>query len=381
VSHFTVTVCLAPESIVEHGAEFVGDPHKRITAAVEATLAPFDENMEVEPYRCYEDDDPNDCTAVWSIRNAAENHRNGTGVKPYEPHRIGWSSAWSKKTEDEQRAEFARAAEIELTFPQPMSWEFAARFSNEHYEYTERNEDGSWNTEYLHVDEDGRAYTWSTRNPQSMWDWWEIGGRWQRHFVSVPGVSRDLLVFGRAGTFGDNGRPRRADDSAIYCDGGPVELLDFARMRDEHAAEELKRYDRWAALVERFGVPEPWERLASLAEVKHITWDEARARYNSQPIIKAARSDPDPLTGFMGESPEAVFGTTREEFERIARAAAVPGYALVTLTGEWTAPGRMGWFGMSSDGPGERDAFKVQASKYLDELPRDAWVVQVDCHI
>lgn len=66
---------------------------------------------------------------------------------------------------------------------------------------------------------------------------------------------------------------------------------------------------------------------------------------------------------------------------RLERLNALPGYALITLDREWLAPGRMGWFGVSSDGPDEKAAFKVQANRYLDELPADAVIVQIDCHI
>jgi hypothetical protein len=64
-----------------------------------------------------------------------------------------------------------------------------------------------------------------------------------------------------------------------------------------------------------------------------------------------------------------------------ARRAAVPGYALVTLEREWVAPGRMGWFGMSSDGPGEKTGYHIAVNAYLDALDPNAYVVLVDCHI
>jgi hypothetical protein len=41
----------------------------------------------------------------------------------------------------------------------------------------------------------------------------------------------------------------------------------------------------------------------------------------------------------------------------------------------------VGWFGMSTDTEDSRIAYNTRANAYLDELPENAWVVVVDCHI
>jgi hypothetical protein len=53
----------------------------------------------------------------------------------------------------------------------------------------------------------------------------------------------------------------------------------------------------------------------------------------------------------------------------------------VTLDGEWVAPGEMGWWGMSSDGPGEREGYRIAVNKYIDSLSPKTWLVVLDCHI
>ena len=377
MSHFTVSVCLPGKVVDEVGGE----------RALADALAPFDENMSVEPYRSYEEGAPADYWWVGAVRRGAEHHREGTGLREHDPNALGYSSHGPvKETPEQQRAAFAEDAMWAERLGDNPSWaDVVAAYNEKYHPHTALAVPGEVDsseidTERLHVDEEsGRAYTWSTYNPESKWDWYSIGGRWQRHFISIPGADRDLLVFGQPGVFGDNGRPKLSDAGAMYCDGGLIELLDFAAMRDAAALEANRDYDKWLSLVDKFGHPEPWDRLCSLAELKEISWDEARSRYNGQALVKAARDME--LVGFFGPSVEAEFGTTREEYEAIKRAAAVPGYALITTSGEWVAPGRMGWFGMSSDGPGEADAFKVQASKYLDELPHGTWVIHVDCHI
>lgn len=65
----------------------------------------------------------------------------------------------------------------------------------------------------------------------------------------------------------------------------------------------------------------------------------------------------------------------------MAHLAAVPGYALITTEGEWIAPGRMGWWGMSSETADDRDQYRKQVNDYIDALPDSARLIAVDCHI
>lgn len=354
MSHFSTLICLPADTELAKLEDVIG-----------AVMERWDENREVEPYRDYEEGAPEDATAIWSVRTNAKHHREGTGVLPHDPNFLGWSSDRSKETADEQRAKFAQAAEVEATFPDVITWEFAARFTNEKYEYTPDH------SEYLHVDEDGRAYTWSTLNPERKWDYWRVGGRWRDHFIAAEWPDERLITTD-ADWDSPSERKRRG------CDGGPRGLLDFDAMRDLAAGRRVEAYDGWQTIVEKHGQPPAWRDLYGLVELGELDRDEARRRYNTHPAIVAARGAD--IAGW-GEGPEEMYGTTREEFIRLRHLEAVPGYALVTLDGEWIAPGRMGWFGMSTDEAGEREAYWIAANKYLEELDPDALVVCLDLHI
>jgi hypothetical protein len=389
MSHYPVTVCLTEGQITA----------TTIENALDAALDPFDENTLVAPYREYEEGGPEEFWWVGSVRHDRNNHQALLAVgaeqlvrdrladhhRPDYPLTDEMVQSAAARLQDHAAAEWAQGAEWADKLGEHPNWADVVRLYNEcHHLHNAVAliDDQELDIERLHYDgETGRAYTWSQYNPRSKWDWYVIGGRWQRHFLAMPNVHRDQLVFGQPGSIGDNGRPRRDDDGALYCDGGPLGLLDFTTMRNRAAERELARYDRWMALVAKYGAPEPAERIFSLEEVGELTHDEAQRRYWDQPVIKAAQARPNALIGMFGNPPEEMFGTTREEFEERARWAAVPGYALVTTTGEWTAPGRMGWFGMSSEGPDEQAAFAIAATKYIDSLPPTAWVIQVDCHI
>jgi len=111
MSHFTVVVCIE-------------DPER-----LEAALAPFDENREVEPYRDYEEGEPARFWAVGALRE-------GEGLNPDDA---------------------------------TLTWQQVADAYNERYRQDE---------DPMLVDESGRAYVVSTRNPDAKWDYWRIGGRW-----------------------------------------------------------------------------------------------------------------------------------------------------------------------------------------------------------
>lgn len=149
-------------------------------------------------------------------------------------------------------------------------------------------------------------------------------------------------------------------------------------MRDAAAREANARYDKWEAISAATPVAQSWSHFTGLVEVGEIDIKTARSQYHSQPRIAAAKAaDLENWDGCVVDE----FLPPREEYVAEARCGAVPAYALVTLDREWVAPGRMGWFGMSSDGPGERSGYRIAVNTYLDQLDPDTFLVVVDCHI
>lgn len=122
--------------------------------------------------------------------------------------------------------------------------------------------------------DDGRAYTMSTSNPEGLWDWWVIGGRWQRHFIGKPTVDRSALVFGRPGTGGERAdRPHRAETGGIRCDGGQLSLLDFDAMRDAAAVVASAEYDKWDTVCAATPDADSWPAFTKRVDAGEITID------------------------------------------------------------------------------------------------------------
>ena len=301
MSHFTVVVCIE-------------DPEQ-----LEAVLARFDENREVEPYRDYQDGAP---SAYWAVASLREHE----GLNPDDA---------------------------------TLTWAQVAEANNRRYD----------DEPLLLIDDEGRAYSMSERNPDAKWDWWAVGGRWNGYFSYRAEFARDV-IHGEPGLGSGKSAP-------LHCDGGPKRALDLAALRDEKAAEARKTYAEFHALIAGTPKAKSWASFRADLDAKRLTIEEARILYREQPAIQALdgtdfRWHNDPLDEFS--LPESLY------VER-QKARAVPGFATLTMDGRWMAPGRMGWFAMSTDTEDSRIGYWAAANAYIDSLPDDAYLVAVDCHI
>lgn len=362
-----------------------------VQAELEKRLAPFDENERVEPYRSFEDGAAEDFWFVSSVWRGATELAEGKEINfpddffadKVKADGRRYVSGYGHVTLAEYREavtnERTKDAKSAAALGEHPTWEDVVRVYNAHYHpgvpaVTDAPLEGD--DEGLHYDpETGRAYTWSTYNPQSKWDWWSIGGRWTGYF-RMKGQAPGILT-GRPGVFdnapGDMGEGIRAD-------GGPKGLIDIEAMRGDAAVKAHAEYDAWEKLSAQYPPAKSWEHFTGLVEVGELTIDQAREQYHAQPLIQASQ-EIEVLGGRWADDPVSRFLPTREEYVQAARNAAVPAYALLTLSGEWVAPGRMGWFGMSSDGPGEKAGYHVAVNKYLDEVPDNDLLVLLDLHI
>jgi hypothetical protein len=383
MSHFIVTVCLPSETI-----------DRDIDEVLKDVLTRWDENRRVEPYRSYKEGPASEYWWVRSMRDTAKDYADGTGIKPHDPDLLGWSSQRTKKTPDEQRerqrtdAEWAKRLGVdpESDGRVEVTWETVVKLYNECYhpgtEVALVGEESDDSERLFYDEESGRAYSMSTYNPESMWDWWVIGGRWRGDLHAKSGVDASCLYIAERHW----GEPPAADPVAdkwapnggLRCDGGPKYLLDISSVRDKAAAEANDRFDEWDRICAITPHADSWSHFIGLRDAGVIDIDEARRQYHDQPRVKAIRDSE--LLSWMDDAIEA-FGVGREEYVRLARLSAFPGYAVITLDRQWMAPGRMGWWGMSSDGPGEKEGYKVEANRYIDQLPDDTVIVQLDCHI
>jgi len=133
MSHYTVTIILPDKpKNPAHADEMISE-----------LVAPFDENVEVEPYKSHVDQVRSD----W---------------RTADPAKLGWPWSYVRRESQVDLDDLAAVAD----------W-----MSSEDEPY--------------YVDEKG-LYTMSTYNPQSKWDWWVVGGRWSG-FYPIEGGMADIV--------------------------------------------------------------------------------------------------------------------------------------------------------------------------------------------
>ena len=216
------------------------------------------------------------------------------------------------------------------------------------------------------IDGETRYGCWD--NPNSKWDWYQIGGRWSGLLRLKPGAE---------GEMGERSWANR--DEKIkpgFCDSALKKDIDFDAMRQTAADEAAESWDEAHEIIgDRTWLT--WEQVQSViteSDEAVDVWEKRRIFYNEQEALKAVRSKYD--NPFMNLDK---FLVPREEFVADARAAACTTFAFIK-DGEWYERGEMGWFAaVANEKP--RDEWSEQFARMIDELPEDVRVTIVDCHI
>lgn len=198
--------------------------------------------------------------------------------------------------------------------------ELLAEYAMESIENLEKYETlEKYAKEYYGYKERNGRYGYES-NPNAQWDWYVVGGRWKG---SIPLKS---------GGFVDSAKKSDIDIEALRVD---IEVYrDSIRL--------------WELIVEEQEVLTPDDRI-----ITEGNW------YGKDYFLKEYK-DKDSYAKAM-----SYFGT----------------YAVV-MDGVWYSKGKMGWFGMSDENKEEATAWSDNFFKnFIEDLPEDAYVTLVDCHI
>lgn len=203
--------------------------------------------------------------------------------------------------------------------------------------------------------EDGKVTKVIDRtNPNAQWDWWVIGGRWDK-FFAFKGIG--------PGVTGSRGAQ------------GPKSMIDFEKMRNSRAKEEGEMWDKVHGILSDHPPVRPWEAVRDALGMDKI--EEARLVYREQPGImalnKASMEDrtlPWSVDGFL---------VSREECTEAAALSAVTPFA-VLKDGTWYERGDMGWWACVSNEKDPKEWGK-QVQDLIEGLPDDTMMTIVDCHI
>lgn len=203
----------------------------------------------------------------------------------------------------------------------------------------EKNEEGVW----------GRL-----TNPNAKWDWYQVGGRWSGSLLTNSG---------------------ERVDSCKLSDLALTEMLDEAEKGANRWYDDFEEITK-----DKIFPPAPWKTFRG----DYDDIEEARAAYREYSAVTAVTTEEAQETlGFFFFDDVLSYSRYhnggREAYVSYKRNSALSSFALLK-EGAWIERGDMGWFGMVADEK-DPDAWQAQFTKALLDLPSDAWLTMVDCHI
>lgn len=215
--HYTVAVVTNKDDLIE----------------VERLLAPFDENIEVEPY-IYKTKEQ----IIKDFREGVENLK-----KDMEAYKKG------EYDTEKYRTYWLEENSGELTESVKKRLELYEKSDEEIYQWYRDGDDDD------HYDENGNEL--STYNPESKWDWYEVGGRWDGYFELKDGGKANSAKISEIDWNGnDETRKSLKRFWEVFVDGEPLKegekkpfsiegkdyYLDLYHTKEEYVRRASKTY-------------------------------------------------------------------------------------------------------------------------------------------
>lgn len=244
---------------------------------------------------------------------------------------------------------------------------------------------------YIRMDGDKLVQAIRRTNPNSKWDWYQLGGRWSGMLKLKPEYSEavghaaafkhrgkeipDTLLekihnIGRGNLSWMNAGEKLSRDEV---DTAPKYAIDFDRMVSDHLSRVVPK---WDAVQEVIDGREwlTWVEMREKYTGEGI--DETRKAFHDQPVVQDLQSDL--LKGhFMVDWGD--FKLSREEYIARESLSAVSTFALLK-DGEWREKGEMGWFGMASNEKDQID-WSNELLSIIEQLPEETQISIYDCHV
>lgn len=215
--------------------------------------------------------------------------------------------------------------------------------------------------------EDGKWVEYTTYNPDSKWDWYQLGGRWTGFLKLKEGAD---------GEVGEHSLVSERRAKPGYADAALKKDIDFEFMKNKAAEKASEWYDKVMNLIGHTEPNKPWSEFVEKVKNNEITIDEAREQYLAQPRLVEAKKHTEEL-GWFFEADE--FLQPKEQYVKTERDAAVSTFA-VLKDGVWYEKGKMGWWAVVHDEK-DQDVWNTKVSELLDTVDDDTLISIYDCHI
>ena len=224
-------------------------------------------------------------------------------------------------------------------------------------------------------------------NPNSKWDWYQLGGRWTGHFKLKTDANPEFSIKGTAGIMTSGAKEGYAD-TALKKD------IDITGMIAEAEVKAKERYEKVQALFPD-GIPAidiAWSTIIDAeGPYKDMDWDERRTIYREQESVKNWRKvTHDKADEFNNNSSgdersfyiwldQDEYQLSKEDYIKAAGMGSLSSYAVIK-DGKWYERGEMGWWGMASNEKDENE-WNKEFSQLIEELPDNTLLSLYDCHI
>lgn len=211
---------------------------------------------------------------------------------------------------------------------------------------------------------EGKVGYWE--NPNSEWDWWVLGGRWQ-----------GIIRLKEGATTGEKGRPglmTAPDKDSLNADSALVKDIDFEGMYNEAMGKAGTIYDSAMGIFGELPVHKSFGTILEETKQSHAEGTErsvirntARDLYQKQPrlVALATAREADPHLDISADD----FLISKDEYIAQAAQNRFSTYA-VLKDGEWTSKDSM-----------DEDEYRKFFKEMLEGLSEDTRLSIVDCHI
>jgi hypothetical protein len=259
-----------------------------------------------------------------------------------------------------------------------------------------------WSGGEYRQDENGDLIRYTTYNPDSRWDWYEIGGRWSGYFPVKKGTPQDAFEPSRV-HWSEKFQGENSVEADVVgtvkapdlTDSALKKYIDFGLMRKAAEIKALKLWEDFEEATKGTTSPGSWRDFAR--KIVGPAWDldstsdmseleregfnarveKARNEFGKEPFVIASRKLNiwgDAHTYFMLDAPDPKAAFIQRSINTSTTAFAI------LKDGEWIEKGKMGWFGFSTD-KFDEDEWDTKVNEFLDSLPDDTLITVVDCHI
>lgn len=327
---------------------------------IEEQLAPFDENLRVEEY----------------VRDIVS-----------QKEKDGFIEYYTDKLKTGEHA-------IGRNQPRPTSFVIADEYAvltikdgilYGSFESLYRKFGEQWNGSSWRKDSDGTWQEWTSYNPNSRWDWYQIGGRWAGYLRVREGVDPLVPNF----SWGYTNEEKLKVLAEPLADQALKGQVDFDYMRREARGKAEREYALFEKYFDVTQVPAHRSWRSILADHPNDGREVWTQLHDAQPLVQRwaelkalhGADESHELQALFARFFTSVddYAKPRDQYIEEDELGAVVPYAIL-YQGEWLTQGRMGWFGCSHDEMTDLE-WRRKGWAIIESLEDDELLTIVDCHI